>query len=49
MRERETESFNWVKCFMPVITAPGMLRQGDDSDLLGYVVSEVRVRSSLSN
>lgn len=34
---------------MLIMTALWMLRQGNDSDLLGYVVSEVNVRPSLSN
>lgn len=34
---------------MLVITALRILRQGNDSDLLGYVVSEVKVRRNLSN
>lgn len=34
---------------MLVITALQILRQGNGSDLLAYVVSEVKVRLSVSN
>lgn len=48
-RKKEAFSFSQIKCPMLVITALRMLRQGHGSDLLGYAVSEVNVRPSLSN